>query len=181
MRHFSKILGGIALALFLLVTPAGAGPVPPTQATTLAITESTRAKLLAYLARGDIAGAIAMYEVHTGQQAPAWLRNLQVAYSAASQIPGKCQDVASTIHQAFTQLGQRPEYLAFRTERPIYMVFEMTEGKQASVSRSGYHVAVRIGDMIHDAYTGPLGMKIEDYVSRLQARALISWEAVTAP
>lgn len=155
--------------------------MPPTQATTLAITESTRAKLLAYLARGDIAGAIAMYEVHTGQPAPVWLRNLQVAYGAASQIPGKCQDVARTIHQAFTQLGQRPEYVAFRTERPIYMVFELTEGKQASVSRAGYHVAVRAGESIYDAYTGPVGMKFDDYLLRLQARITISWEVVSTP
>ncbi|WP_052419758.1 hypothetical protein [Hyalangium minutum] len=180
MRHFCS-QGSFVLLLFLLITPAGAGPVPPTQATAMTVTESTRAKLLAYLARGDIAGAIALYEVHTGQQAPAWLRNLQVAYSAASQIPGKCQDVARTIHQAFTQLGQRPEYVAFRTERPIYMVFETTEGNQASVSRAGYHVAVRIGASIYDAYTGPLGMKFDDYLLRLQARIQISWEVVSTP
>jgi hypothetical protein len=181
LPHFSKILGSFAIALCFLSTPAGAGPVPPTTATAMGITESTRAKLLAYLARGDVAGAITMYEVHTGQQAPGWLRNLQVAYSAANQLPGKCQDVARTIHQALSQLGQRPEYIAFRTEKPAYMIFELADGKQASVSRAGYHVAVRIGNLIHDAYTGPLGMKLEDYVLRLQARSMISWEVVSTP
>ena len=181
LHHFLKILGSFAIALCLLSTPAGAGPVPPTQATAMAITESTRAKLLVYLARGDVAGAIAMYEAHTGQQAPEWLRNLQVAYSVASQLPGKCQDVARAIHQAFSQLGRAPEYVAFRAEKQSYMIFEFADGKQASVSRAGYHVAVRIGNMIHDAYTGPLGMKLEDYLSRLQAHSKISWEIVSAP
>ena len=181
MRHFLKILGSLALALCLLSTPAGAGPVPPTQATALAITESTRARLLVYLARGDIAGAMAMYQAHTGQPAPDWLRNLQVAYSAASQLPGKCQDVARTIHQAFSQLGRAPEYVAFRAQDKGYMVFEFADGKQASASRNGYHVAVKLGEMVHDAYTGPLGMKLEDYLLRLQARGKISWEFVSAP
>ena len=147
----------------------------------MAITESTRARLLVYLARGDITGAITMYTAHTGQPAPEWLKNLQVAYSAASQLPGKCQDVARTIHQAFSQLGRAPEYVAFRAQNKGYMVFEFVDGKQASVSRTGYHVAVKLGEMIHDAYTGPLGMKFSDYLSRLQARDVITWELVATP
>jgi len=147
----------------------------------MAITESTRAKLLAYLARGDIAGAITMYEVHTGQQAPGWLRNLQVAYSAASQLPGKCQDVARAIHQALSQLGKGPEYVAFRVQGQGYMIFEFADGKQVSVSRTGYHVAVKLGDIIHDAYTGPLGMNLSEYLSRLHAVDPITWELITNP
>lgn len=181
MRHGLRFLGSFALTLFLLASSARAGPVPPTAAATLAITDSTRAKLLVYLARGDIAGAIGMYEVQTGQPAPAWLRNLQVAYSTASQAAGKCQNVARTLHEAFTQLGKSPEYIAFRTDKPTYMIFELANGKQASVSRAGYHVAVRLGDLIHDAYTGPVGMKMEDYLLRLHAQRAILWEVVSAP
>jgi hypothetical protein len=54
-----------------------------------------------------------MYEAHTRRQAPDWLRNLQVAYSAASQIPGKRQEVTRIIHTAFSNLGRDPEYVAF--------------------------------------------------------------------
>lgn len=181
MSHILKSLGRIALALCLLATPAGAGPIPPTQAAAMAVTESTRAKLLVYLARGDVAGAIAMYEVHTGQQAPAWLRGLQVAYSAASQLPGKCQDVARTIHQAFSQLGKSAEYVAFRTSEQGYIIFEFADGRQVSVSRTGYHVAVKIEGLIHDAYTGPLGMKLSEYQARLHAVESITSEIVAKP
>jgi hypothetical protein len=181
VRHFLNSLGSFALALCLLAAPAGAGPVPPTQATAMAITESTRAKLLVYLARGDIAGAITMYEVHTGQQAPAWLRSLEVAYSVASRTAGKCQDVARIIHQAFTQLGKSPEYVAFRTPQQGYIVFEFADGKQVSVSRTGYHLAVKLGEMIHDAYTGPLGMKLSEYQTRLHAIEPITSEVIANP
>ncbi|MDY7230215.1 hypothetical protein [Hyalangium rubrum] len=49
------------------------------------IMESTRAKVLAALARGDIVGAIAAYEAHVGRRAPEWLRALQTAYSTKNQ------------------------------------------------------------------------------------------------
>jgi plasmid stabilization system protein ParE len=148
----------------------------------LGATESTRAKLLDYLARGDIAGAISMYEVHTGRQAPSWLKNLQVAYSTASQAPGKCQEVARTIHTALSRLGQNPQYVAFRSRGSSdYIIFEVTNGKQAPVSRTGYHVAVKLGEMIHDAYTGPQGLKLSEYLARIHARNELAWEVVSKP
>jgi hypothetical protein len=160
--------------------PAGAGPLNSVQEVILAITESTRVKLVACLARGEIADAISMYEAHTGRQAPDWLRNLQVAYSAASQIPGKCQGVARIIHTAFSKLGRSPEYVAFRSAREApHIVFELASGKTAPVSQNSYHVAVRMGDLIYDAYTGPLGMKLADYMARLHAINGVTWEVVS--
>jgi hypothetical protein len=151
------------------------------QATVLSA-DSIQVKLLAYLARGDIAGAIAMYEAHTGRVAPAWLTDLQVAYGVANQAVGRCQQVARIIHTAFTRLGQTPQYVAFKTnEGRDYMVFELANGKNASVSHTGYHVAAKVGDLVYDAYTGPLGMRLSDYLSRLHARAGITWEVVSKP
>jgi hypothetical protein len=182
MRHLFKHLGRMGFLLCFLAALAEAGPAIPVQETVLGITESTRAKMLAYLARGDIAGAMTLYEAHTGRQAPAWLSNLQLAYRATNQLPGKCQDVARTIHHAFSQLGKSPEYVAFRLQGSSdYMLFELASGKHAPVSRTGYHVAVKLGEIIHDAYTGPLGMKLSDYVLRLQARSEISWMTVPQP
>jgi hypothetical protein len=144
--------------------------------------DSIRVKLLAYLARGDIAGAIAMYEAHTGQAAPAWLMDLQVAYGVANQAAGKCQQVARIIHTAFSKLGQTPQYIAFKTRGDEeFMVFELANGKSAPVTRNAYHVAVKAGDLIYDAYTGPLGMKLSDYLSRLHARQGVDWEMVIQP
>ncbi|HYO71190.1 MAG TPA: hypothetical protein VEU33_34430 [Archangium sp.] len=143
---------------------------------------TVQVQVLAYLARGDIAGAIAMYQLHTGRAAPAWLMDLQVAYNVANQEAGRCQQVARLIHTAYGKLGQAPQYIAFRTdETKPYMIFELVKAKDASVSRTGYHVAVRVGDMLHDAYTGPLGMKLSDYLSRLHAQNGITWEVVSKP
>ena len=144
--------------------------------------DSIRVKLLAYLARGDIPGAIAMYEAHTGKVAPAWLMDLQVAYSVANQAAGKCQQVARIISTAFSKLGQTPQYIAFKAKgAEEFMVFELASGKSAPVSRNAYHVAVRVGDLIYDAYTGPLGMKLADYLPRLHARQGVTWEMVSQP
>jgi hypothetical protein len=174
----------------LLVAGASSGPsqaASPALAATLVqasvlSADSLRVNLLAYLARGDIAGAIAMYEVHTGQAAPAWLMDLQLAYGVANQAAGRCQQVARIIHTAFIKLGQTPQYIAFKArEREDYIVFELANGTDAPVSRTGYHVAVRVGDMIHDAYTGPLGMQLSHYLSRLHARQGVVWEVVSTP
>lgn len=148
----------------------------------LAVAESTRLKLMACLARGDIAGALAMYEAHTGRVAPAWLQELQVAYSVASQKVGSCQQVARTIHTAFSRLGQQPQYVAFRAqnEHP-YMTFDLANGKSTAVTQNSYHVAVRLGDIVYDAYTGAPGMKMVDYLSRLQSPTGVVWEVVSAP
>jgi hypothetical protein len=79
-------------------------------------------------------------------------------------------------------LGQTPQYVAFTTdEKKPFMVFELANGKNASVSHNGYHVAVRLGDLIYDAYTGPLGMKLSDYLFRLHAQNGIAWEVVSSP
>ncbi|ATB29306.1 hypothetical protein MEBOL_002755 [Melittangium boletus DSM 14713] len=181
---------GWMLGLLLLVavagTPARAGFPPSvaglTQRSVLAGADSLQLKLWAYLARGDIAGALVMYEAQTGQAPPAWLLELQSAYVVANQVAGRCQQVARTIHTAFDKLGRAPEYIAFKTnQQHPYMVFDLGNGKQASVTRNGYHVAVKLGDLIYDAYTGPLGMRLSDYLSRLHAKQGVIWEQVKTP
>ncbi len=147
-----------------------------------AMMESTRARLLAALARGDISAAIVAYEADMGHQAPAWLTKLQTAYSAANQIAGKCQEVARTLYTAYDRLGQKPEYIAFKARSGVdYMTFDLASGKNVPVTRTGYHVAVKVGDTIRDAYTGPLGLKLPDYLARLHAVAGVDWQIVANP
>ena len=186
MRVLRAGVPWLLLMVGLVSGPVRAAPpasvVTLTQSSLLGIAESTRLKLLSYLAQGDIVGAIAYYELQTGHQAPAWLRNLQVAYSVTNQAAGKCQEVARTLHTAFTRLNQTPQYVAFKANQgEDYMIFELANGKQAPVSHTGYHVTVRLGDLIYDAYTGPAGMKLSDYVARLHARLGVSWEVVPKP
>lgn len=160
-------------------SPASAATV--VQASVLAA-DSLHLKLLAYLARGDIAGAIAMYQLQTGQAAPAWLMDLQVAYGVASQAAGKCQQVARILHTAFSKLGQTPQYVAIRAlGKKDYIAFDMMSGKSPGITYNGYHVIVKVEDMVYDAYTGPLGMKLTEYLSRLHAEMGVTWKVVSSP
>jgi hypothetical protein len=144
--------------------------------------ESTRAKVLAALARGDVPAAISAYEVHAGSRAPEWLRALQTAFSAKSQEVGKCQEVARILHEAYSKLGKTPEFVAIHANnsRP-YLAFDMPAGKVSSLTKNGYHAVVRVGDLIYDAFTGPLGMKQTEYFSRLHAPEGFTWKVVTSP
>jgi hypothetical protein len=156
--------------------------MPLTQQGVLAGASSIQLRLLTYLARGDIAGAIVLYEAETGHPPPAWLLNLQGAYSTANQVVGKCQQVARTIHTAFTELQQKPQYIAFKAKADEeFIVFDLASGNSPSITKNGYHVAVRLGERIYDAYTGPLGMTWKEYLSRLHAQQGIQWEVVMAP
>jgi hypothetical protein len=182
----------VCLALVLLLVGVGCATPPVRTSDSLNTTgpgslecslpDSLRVKMLAALTRGDIPGAIGLWQLHTGQQAPAWLRNLQGAYSAANQLPGRCQEVARIIHTAFSNLGRSPEYIAFRSAQEApHIVFELSNGKAAPVSRNSYHVAVRVGDMLYDAYAGPHGVKLADYMARMHAISGVKWDVVSTP
>ena len=139
--------------------------------------------MLMLLGRGDLAGAIAAYQLHTGNKAPEWFLKLQTVYSASGQKIGQCQEVARTIHTAFFRLGKQPEFIAIRTQGVgnDYMTFDAAGGKALSVTRNGYHAAVRMGERVYDAFTGPAGMKMVDYLGRLHAPEGIVWKVVSEP
>ncbi|MFL5354520.1 papain fold toxin domain-containing protein [Archangium sp.] len=177
---------GLLLVAGLVPGPAWAASpasaVSPVRASVLAGVDSIRLEMMACLVRGDIAGAIALYEAETGQAAPAWLMELQGAYSVANQQAGKCQQVARIIHTAFGKLGQTPQYIAIRAlGNKDYIAFDMASGKSPGITYNGYHAAVMIEDRVYDAYTGPMGMKLMDYMSRLHAELGVTWTVVSAP
>jgi hypothetical protein len=151
------------------------------------ITDSARAKVLAHLARGELAEAIRAYEIATGLKAPLWLTGFKAAFEASKQVPGACQSVARTIHTVFTQLGGKPEYVRLTTvadeteKRAGYMLFRMADGRDLRVTELGFQVVVRMKDRIYDAFTGAGGLSWQEYMSRLGARTPIMDEVVSAP
>jgi hypothetical protein len=151
------------------------------------ITDSARGKVLAHLVRGELAEAVQAYEVATGLKAPLWLTGFKAAFDASKQVAGTCQGVAQTIHSAFTRLGGRPEYVRLTTvpdatgKRAGAMVFRMADGRDKSVSETGFHVVVRMQDRVYDAFTGASGLPWQDYISRLGARTPIIDEVVDSP
>ncbi|AKI98856.1 Hypothetical protein AA314_00483 [Archangium gephyra] len=145
--------------------------------------DSLRAHTLSLLARGDVTGAIDYWAVTTGKAAPSWLFAFKTAFDASKQAAGACQGVARSIHTAFTQLGGKPELVKLTTrDREIfgYILFKMPDGRDLNVSRTGYHVLVRMNGRAYDAYTGATGMPWAEYLSRLGARSEIIQKVIEA-
>jgi hypothetical protein len=150
-------------------------PPPPVLQTvlTLPITETTRARILALLAEGSLTKAIEAWEVHTGRTAPQSVWALSTAFSKANQVAGRCIDVAHSIHDGFRLLGLRPQYLRFSpppSSKLQVLAWEMQAGVEKStiqISNNSRHFAVQVGERIYDAFTGPSGMALSDYLRRL--------------
>jgi hypothetical protein len=184
----SHIVGWF-LVLCVVVPQWAHGSPPSTLASQVqgaTITDSARAKVLAHLARGELAEAIHAYEVATGLKAPLWLTGFKAAFDASNQMPGACQGVARSIHTVFTRLGGKPEYVELTTrvanERAdFHIVFRLANGKDARVADTGLHVLVRMGGRAYDAYTGAAGLPWAEYMSRLGAQVPIFEKVVESP
>jgi len=188
-RMLRPLLLGWFLVLCVVVPQWAHGSPPGTLASQVqgvTITDSARAKVLAHLARGELAEAIHAYEVATGLKAPLWLTGFKAAFDASNQMPGACQGVARSIHAVFTRLGGKPEYVELTArsanERAyVEMVFRLANGKDAHISNAGLHVLVRLNGRAYDAYTGAAGLPWADYMSRLGATKPIVEKVVESP
>jgi hypothetical protein len=144
--------------------------------------DSVRLKIFTALAAGDVEGAVAAYMAHKGlTEAPPWLQAFQAAFNAINRTVGPCQKVATDIHTALVKFGAKAEYIAFRERRGNYLVFDLPDGTKPTLTRNGYHVVVRVGERVYDAFTGPAGMKMAEYMSRLHARSGFDWSVVANP
>lgn len=154
----------------LFVAQASTQPLRISQSV-LQMTDTFRAQMLALLARGDIQGAIALYQLETGRQTlPQWLRLLELAFAAENRRPGPCIEVARNISTAFQQLGGKPSFIRLTPRGSDYLGFEMRAGEPRStvqLSDLGLHVVVRLRDRIYDAFTGPQGLSVDEYMRRL--------------
>ena len=161
------------LTLFMwgLSGPAQAGaPVARVVAGQVLAADSLRTHTLELIARGQLQEAIDYWVLSTGEEAPKWLLAAKVAFDASKQVAGACQGVARTVYSAFTQLGGKPELVELKTSAN-YVMFKTVDGRDLNVTRTGYHVLVRMGGRAYDAFTGAAGMPWSEYMSRLGARA----------
>ncbi len=152
----------------------------------LQMTDTLRAQMLAAIARGDVAGAIALWELETGHQAPLWLRAMQEAFNTANQRAGPCIEVARSIFEGFRHLGANPSYLRFSAQGSRFLGFEMRAGKPSStvqVSELRMHLVVQVKDRVYDAFTGPTGLPVSEYLKRLvtEEGATITSQVVGSP
>jgi hypothetical protein len=105
---------------------------------------------------------------------------LKTSYDVGKQAAGQCQAVARGIHAAFAQLGGKPQFVELRNvDKSIdYIVFRTAAGRDVNITRTGYHVLVRLEKRAYDAFTGPAGLPWREYMNRLGSRSKIVEEAV---
>jgi hypothetical protein len=160
MSAWMYLLQGVrilALGLALAGSQVVANPALPTN--------SHDAHIRNLLLSGKVADALSFAKEHHGR-VPVYLNKYAEAFSVDNQRVGNCQAVARALQAGLSRLGARAEYLAIKSEWD-YPVFRLLDGREKTLSHSGYHVVVRVEGMIYDAYTGPTGMKLADYLSRI--------------
>jgi hypothetical protein len=180
---------------WLLVAALGTTPVLAAPATgparhvvhsVLQLPDSLRARMLAALGRGDVVGAVSLWELETGKNAPQWLLSFQAAFSPANQRAGPCIQVARDVFEGFKRLGARPTFIEFVARGPRrfdkIIAFELRAGKPSStiqISENALHYAVQVEDRVYDAMTGPVGLSLAEYMKRLQTPGSLSMKTLS--
>lgn len=94
---------------------------------------------------------------------------------------GKCQEVARSSFDFFKRIGGKPEFIAFKAKNWDFLTLDLPDGTNVTLTQNGYHVVVRLGTRIYDAFTGPAGMEAQAYMSRLHAPFGYAAEVVSQP
>lgn len=200
------LLRWIVLLCVLGATWAAASPVlhvPARQAQRLSTTQlssvpglvreavlqmpsSFKARMLAAIARGDLGGAIALWELEMGRRAPEWLTNFQAAFNAANQRAGPCVEVARSVFEGFRRLGEKPVYVRFASTGSVrganLIAWERRAGEPLitiQISDNSVHFAVQIKERLYDALTGPKGLTVTEYTMRLKSPGNLSMQVVS--
>jgi hypothetical protein len=136
----------------------------------LQMPDTLRTRMLASLAQGDLAGAVSMWELEMGRSAPRWLQAFQSAFSSDNRKAGPCIEVARSIATGFRHLGGKPSFIKFTSRGSDYLAFEVRAGEPLStvqLSNQSIHVVVQLRNRIYDAFTGPQGLTMDEYLKRL--------------
>ncbi|HYO74427.1 MAG TPA: hypothetical protein VEU33_50965 [Archangium sp.] len=131
------------------------------------VPDSVRVKMLAAIARGDIAGAISMWQLATNRDTvPPALAALQSAFSLANRMAGPCARVAKDIYQGFKSLGGNPQYLRISSTQGDFLSWQ----SRTLMSDNNRHFLVEYEGRFYDAFTGPAGMLRAEYLKSLAMR-----------
>jgi hypothetical protein len=191
MRTSTSICGGTVLLISLLCllplsglasSPAVMAPLPLVVLNNppLPGDESIRARLKACILMGDLNCVVDHYLLLKDiGRVPGWLVAFQNAFAVANRKAGECERVAKSIHEGLTRLGERPEYLRITVDGNVRLLGfnDVTNGvfvRSYQVSITGKHLAVKLGDKVIDAYTGPAGLPLSEYITRLSTSSSTS-------
>lgn len=128
-------------------------------------TNSYDAHIRNLLLSGKVAEALNYARQHYSR-VPDFLNKYAEAFKVDNQKVGQCQDVARAIYTALSRLGTKAEYIAIRVKWD-HPLFKLKDGTEKTISFNGNHYAVRVEGVVYDAFTGPEGMKVEEYLSRI--------------
>ncbi|HYO57912.1 hypothetical protein [Archangium sp.] len=152
----------------------------------LQMPSTLKARMLAAIARGELAGAIALWELEMGRRAPQWLTEFQAAFNVVNQRAGPCAEVAKSVFEGFKRLGEKPAYVRFTSTGSVrganLIAWERRAGEPLStiqVSENSVHFAVQIKDRLYDAMTGPTGLTVTEYMKRLKSPGDLSMQVVS--
>jgi hypothetical protein len=73
------------------------------------------------------------------------------------------RDVARSIHSGFSYFGSAPQYIRISSTQGDFLSWQ----NRIVMSDNNFHVAVRHGGRIFDAFTGPAGMMEKEYLQNI--------------
>jgi hypothetical protein len=94
---------------------------------------------------------------------PKVLQDFQVAFHLTNRALNSCTHVARAIHAGFRHFGGTPEYVRISSTHGQFLSWQ----NRAIMSDNNFHVAVRHGGKIFDAFTGSGGMLEKDYIRNI--------------
>ncbi len=133
---------------------------------------ATKLKLVEAILRGDWNAAASLAAILGGAY-PAAINRLQAAFAVANQRAGPCYKVADGIAKGFKELGMKAEHVFLRTgvaSGPGGIIGRrMSDGTWRQVSTTGEHAVILRDGRYYDAFTGPAGEVVADYMSRISS------------
>ncbi len=155
-------MGGINLYTYCLNSPLDL--IDP-----LGLIDSLRAKIFTLIARGNFSEAIALAEAGGLAKLVDKLNSLQPTISSLiNKFPVnslKCDKLAKGIYDTFKAIKANPQFLKITDKYGAQIFFDKNGVKFAE---TGFHHAVRVGNKVFDALTGPQGMEYSKYVKMLK-------------
>ena len=101
------------------------------------------------------------------QQLPSTLARLIKRYPASSY---NCDKLAEKISDAFKAAGANPQIITITDKHGAPYFYT---DKYIQFAKTGFHQAVKVGDRVYDALTGPAGMQMAQYVNMLKSYGII--------
>jgi hypothetical protein len=132
--------------------------------------DSPRLRIPVLLARGQFEEALVIAEAAgftaTANQIVQLTNRLNSLMQKYPSTSLKCDQLANKVFDVFRSNNLTPRIIKIYDAGGARI---FTDNKGNVFARDSYHQAVRLGDMVFDALTGPYGMEISQYINMLES------------